>query len=103
MIVYISSPYSKGDISENIRRVCLAGDEILKKGHTPLIPHLSLIWHLISPKSWDIWLEIDLTLLSVCDALLRLDGDSTGADLEVKEAERLCLPVYNSLEEIENA
>ena len=100
MIIYISSPYSKGDISENIRRACFAGDEILKRGHTPLVPHLSHLWHLISPKSWGIWLRIDLTLLSMCDALLRLNGESKGADLEVAEAEKLCMIIYYNLEEV---
>ena len=103
MIIYISSPYSKGDVSKNIRRACFAGDEILKKGHIPYVPHLTHLWDLISPKPWEDWLKIDLELLSMCDALLRLDGDSLGADLEVKEANRLCMIIYKSLAEVPNA
>ena len=100
MIIYISAPYSNGDISENIRRACFAGDEILRKGHIPLVPHLTHLWHLISPKLWIDWLQIDFALLSTCDALLRLDGESEEADLEVAEAERLCIFIYHSLSEI---
>jgi catechol 2,3-dioxygenase-like lactoylglutathione lyase family enzyme len=35
-----------------------------------------------------------------CDAVLRLPGDSAGADLDVATAERLGLPVYHGLAEI---
>lgn len=100
MVIYVSGPYSKGDVSENIRRACLAGDELLNKGHTPLVPHLTHLWHLMSPKSWDTWMRIDLDLLNVCDAVLRLDGESKGADLEVAEAKRLCLFIYYDIKEV---
>ncbi len=100
MIIYISGPYSKGIISENIRQACFAGDEILKKGHTPFVPHLALLWHLISPKSWEEWMQIDRNLLGMCDALLRLPGESIGADLEVAEAKEMCMLIYYSLKEI---
>ncbi len=100
MIIYVSAPYSLGDVSENIRRACFAGDAILAKGHTPLVPHLSHLWHLISPKSHEEWLAIDLNLLSMCDALLRLPGESKGADMEVAEAKRLCMVIYYRLGDI---
>ncbi len=100
MIIYVSSPFAKGDVSENIRRACFAGDEILKKGHTPFVPHLTHLWHLISPKSWEEWMQIGQDLLGMCDALLRLPGESIGADLEVKEAKKLCMIIYHSLKEI---
>ena len=103
MIIFISAPYTVGDVAINIRKTCLVGDEILKKGHIPLIPHLSHLWHLISPKPYDTWLDIDLELLSMCDALLRLPGESKGADIEVEEAKKLCMIIYYSLEEIHTA
>ena len=102
MIIYVSGPYSLGDQTENIRRACFAGAEIKRKGHIPLVPHLSHLWHLIDPHPREYWLEIDLALLTVCDALLRLDGKSEGADLEVEEAKKLCMIIYNSLENIPN-
>jgi hypothetical protein len=42
-------------------------------------------------------MELDLIWLPACDAVLRLPGESNGADIEVKEAQRLGLPVFNSL------
>ena len=103
MVIYISAPYSIGDVSMNIRRACLAGDELLRKGHIPFVPHLTHLWHLISPKTYEEWLSIDFELLSMCDALLRLDGESRGADLEVAEAKRLCMIIYYDIREIPDA
>jgi hypothetical protein len=102
VIIYVSAPYSLGNVTDNVRRACNAGDVILAKGHIPFIPHLSHLWHLISPKSYEEWLRIDMALLDMCDALVRLPGESPGADREVKEAEKLCIPVYYGLEEVPN-
>ncbi len=100
MKIYVASPYSKGDVCENVRIACLAGDEILKKGHTPFIPHLYHLWHLISPKPWAEWIRMDILWLGMCDALLRLPGESRGADLEVIEARRLYMPIYWSVNDL---
>jgi hypothetical protein len=39
-------------------------------------------------------------LLQHCDAVLRLPGESAGADLDVATAKRLGLPVYHDVAEI---
>lgn len=46
------------------------------------------------------WLEYDLIWLRLCDCVLRLDGESDGADREVEEAKKLGIPVYYSLSEL---
>jgi hypothetical protein len=38
-------------------------------------------------------------MLARCDALLRLPGESPGADREVKRARELWIPVYGLLED----
>ena len=45
-------------------------------------------------RDWTIWMAIDLELLSKCDALIRLPGDSKGADIEVDYAMANGIPVY---------
>ena len=100
MMSYIAGPYSQGDVCENVRKACFAGDAILKKGHIPFIPHLTHLWHLISPKPYKEWLRIDIEMMSICDAVLRLTGESKGADSEVAEAQKLCMIIYYSLEDI---
>jgi len=100
MLIYLASPYTQGDIGANINRVIDVADILLENGHYPYIPHLNHLWHIVSSKTWEIWLDYDLFILSRCDALLRLDGDSKGADIEVKEAERLGKKVYTRIEDL---
>lgn len=42
------------------------------------------------------WLDIDLEWVRVSDAVLRLPGESAGADTEVAEANRRGIPVFDS-------
>ena len=101
MLVYIAAPYTKGDIGINLHRVFDVADQIIDMGHTPIIPHLTHLWHIVSPKPWEFWLKYDEAFLDISDAVLRLNGDSIGADMEVKRARELCIPVYYSVEELE--
>ncbi len=98
--VYISSPYSNGDPVVNVKRAIYIAEEVWTLGFIPYLPHLNHFWHSILPHSWEDWLELDLAWLEKCDIILRLDGDSKGADLEVKEAQRLGIPIAYSIEEL---
>ncbi len=100
-LVYLASPYSLGDQALNVRRAIEAADKLLEKGYIPFMPHLCHFWHFISPKPYETWLEIDRAILERCDALLRLEGISEGADQEVKFAKELGLDVYYSIEELQ--
>jgi len=102
LLIYVSAPYSLGDVVSNVRIACEVGDKILTKGHIPVVPHLSHFWHFISPKSYGEWLRIDSAIIPRCDALLRVDGESKGADIEVDIAHRSGIAVYYSLDDIPN-
>jgi hypothetical protein len=94
-LVFIAAPYSKPDPVVNTRIAIKAGMAIYEHEHAlPLIPHLSMLAHLVEPRPVDWWYEFDLLLLARCDALWRLPGESTGADREVREARLLGLPVF---------
>lgn len=93
MRVYIAGPYTGGDVARNVANAILIGDAVLKLGHTPHVPHLNHFWHLLHPGGYEQWMGLDLEWLAVCDVLLRLPGESPGADREVAEARRLGLPV----------
>ena len=101
MIIYLASPYTNGDIAQNIKKVIGYADRLFEMGHTPFIPHLAFLWHLISPKPVSFWYAYDLIWLSFCDALLRLPGESIGADKEVQFAKDNCIPVYYSVGELD--
>lgn len=98
--VYISGPYSKGDVMANIRRALDAAEEVWRAGHLPYVPHLTGFWHMVHPHPWREWLEYDLEWLRVCDVVLRLPGDSAGADTECYQAARRGMPVVHSVAEL---
>lgn len=84
-LVYLAAPYTNPDPVENTNAVIRQADTLHDTGLvTCVVPHLSLFWHVITPREYDHWLDYDLALLARCDALLRLPGHSSGADKEIK-------------------
>lgn len=100
MRIYIAGPYSKGDVAQNVRNAMFAANYLAHIGHTPFIPHLSHFWHLAFPHPYEFWLKQDMVWLLQCDAILRLEGESNGADKEVAEAEKHGITVYRSVFDI---
>jgi hypothetical protein len=98
--VYIASPYTKGDTALNVRRSIEAADELLDLGYAPYAPLLTHFWHLISPHRVETWYKLDNEWVKRCDCLLRLEGESSGADAEVELAVSLGIPVYYSIKEL---
>lgn len=100
MKIYIAGPYTKGDVIQNIRNAVEAGEKVAALGHTPYIPHLTAFWHILYPHDIDFWYSYDIEWLKCCDAILRLPGESHGADVEVKVAAGSGMIVYHSIKEI---
>jgi hypothetical protein len=98
--VYVAGPYSTGDPVINVRAAIDTADQLVAAGHSPYVPHLTMLWHLISPKPYDWWITHDLEWLAACDAVVRLPGESAGADSEVAEAHRLGRPVYHNVKDV---
>jgi nucleoside 2-deoxyribosyltransferase len=92
--IYVAGPYTNGDIVINIREAIAEGNILLEYGFIPFIPHLTGFWHMLFPNTYDTWMEYDAEWLKSCDALLRIDGISAGADVEVRLAEELGIPVF---------
>lgn len=97
MRVYIAGPYTKGDVAANVRAAIDAAQAILLAGHAPFVPHLTHFWHLLYPGPYEQWITLDLAWLDICDALVRLPGESAGADREVAHAMTHGLAVYYGL------
>lgn len=96
--IYVAGPYSKGDVAQNVRIAILAAHRLSRAGYVPHVPHLCHLWHLLCPRDIDFWYEQGLCWVEVCDCLLRLPGESAGADLEVERAQELGITVYWSVE-----
>ena len=95
--VYVAGPYTRGDVVINVREAIKAAEILRNHGFIPFVPHLTHFWHLLFPHKIDYWYDYDNAWLKKCDVLLRLSGDSAGADAEVGLAKELGLPVYYSL------
>jgi hypothetical protein len=118
--VYIAGPISKGDLGANIDQATQALRCLIRLGYAPMCPHLTVYAKPVVslgrycnyglPEVWckatiegapgithDDWLDVDLSWVAVSDAILRLPGDSVGADIEVAEANRLGIPVFEDL------
>lgn len=95
-LVYIAGPYTNPDPVENTHTAIRVADLLLSDGKvTPVIPHLSLLWHLVCPRPVADWYAYDLEVMARCDAVLRLPGASSGADNEIREAEEQGIPVFH--------
>lgn len=118
--VYVAAPISRGNLTTNLHQAFRAGMSLLSAGFAPLVPHGSCFWgnRLVAAPSvgpqgvafrpekfsadvpHQVWLDIDLPWVAVADAVLRLPGESTGADMEVEFAIENGIPVFRSLPDL---
>lgn len=98
--VYIAGPYTTPDPCENTHKALTVGMALWNLGYAPYVPHLTHFWHTVSPMPYETWLDMDLEWLRVCNAVLRLPGESVGADQEVNVARHWGIPIYTSIGEL---
>ena len=98
--VYIAGPYTQGDVAQNVRNAIEAANKLADLGFAPFVPHFTHFWHMIFPRPYAFWLELDNQFLPCCDAILRIPGPSNGADKEVALAEKLGKPVFRDIESL---
>jgi hypothetical protein len=113
LLVLIAGPYGSGTggdpelMAANLRRLESAAWPIFAAGHIPMIGEWVALPVLRSAAAngcdaaaAQVLYPTAQRLLEHCDAVLRLPGQSTGADADVAIALRLGLPVYHRVEEI---
>ena len=97
--IYVAGPYySECDILANVHRAIDAGEQLLRRGYAPFVPHLNHWWQQRHPHGVATWYDVDCAWLLAADAVLRLPGDSTGADAEVALAKHVGIQVCEDLE-----
>jgi hypothetical protein len=105
--IYVAGPYSHPDpaVREgNTHAAMSAGFHLLEQGHAPFIPHLSHYFDVWAQQQgvdvpYETYMAWDAAYLSVCDGVLVL-GHSPGVEKELAQAERLGLPVLQSLTDL---
>ncbi|MCC4908048.1 DUF4406 domain-containing protein [Microbacterium sp. cx-55] len=114
LMILIAGPYASGTggdpalMRQNLDRLEEAAWPIFRAGHIPMIGEWVALPVLSSagatgpadPLAADVMYPVAHRLLQHCDAVLRLPGDSVGADKDVEIALERGLPVYRSLAEV---
>ncbi len=98
--IYIASPISIGDQFRNVRDAIDVAQDLLKLGFAPFVPQLGCFWHMVHANDYETWMTYDFTWVRACDALLRLPGESNGADREVDFARSLGISVFFTTQEL---
>ncbi len=113
-MILIAGPYRSGTdddpalLARNLEHLEQAAWPIFQAGHIPMIGEWVALPALrgaggssvADPVAAQIMYPTAERLLQHCDAVLRLPGDSTGADQDVAIAVERGLPVYYRLEDV---
>jgi hypothetical protein len=114
-LILIAGPYRSGTgddpelMAENLKRLERAAWPLFKAGHIPMIGEWVALPVLSSagasngpldPLADQVMYPAAERLLQHCDAVLRLPGESKGADQDVAIATQRGIPVYHALGEV---
>ena len=99
-LIYVAGPYTNGDVAINVRNAYEAANRLADLGFAPFVPHSTHFWHMLFPRPYEFWLELDNQFLPLCQAVLRLSGHSSGADKEVLLAQTLNIPVFTNMDDL---
>lgn len=114
LLILVAGPYRSGTgddpalMARNLARLEQAAWPIFRSGHVPVIGEWVALPVLRAagadgvsdPLAERVLYPTAERLLQHCDAVLRLPGESTGADQDVAIARRRGIPVYHRLDEI---
>lgn len=98
--IFISGPYTKGGVLNNVHNHMRAFNTLLLHGYAPFNPLLFHFQNMVYPRDYDTWIALDIEYLKICDAMLVLPGESAGSEIEIAEAEKAGIPVYYSFKEL---
>ncbi|WP_138761078.1 DUF4406 domain-containing protein [Modestobacter altitudinis] len=113
LLILIAGPYRSGTggdpelMADNLARLEAAAWPLFRAGHVPMIGEWVALPVLRSagadvddPLAEQVLYPVAARLLARCDAVLRLPGESTGADQDVTIARERGLPVYHRIEDV---
>lgn len=98
-LVYVSGPYT-GDRIANVAAARAAGQELMRRGYTPLVPHTMYDdWDLGTELRYARFIAACLALVPICGHMLMLPGweQSPGAQAERRRAEEIGVQVWEEM------
>jgi hypothetical protein len=114
LLILISGPYMSGTdgdeslIEQNLARMENYTLPLFKKGHLGMVGEWAA-WPVIklaggnshsSPEFTEYQYPVAHRLLEKCDAVLRIPGDSKGADLEMEKARQMGKIIFTDLDQV---
>lgn len=95
-LVYVIGAYS-GDTQNNIMKAEAVSIELIRKGYHVITPHKNTAGYEKYEDetiSYRTWIEMDLNILSRCDAIFIMDNakDSKGSQIEIAFAKERKIP-----------
>lgn len=98
--VYVAGPIGALDAGRPARLAAAiaAGRDLLLAGFAPFVPHLwAAACEADAWASYEHWMAYDMAYLEACHAVLRIPGESPGADREVAFARVIGVPVFYAM------
>lgn len=95
-LVYVAGPIT-GDPFGCVRQAVAVFGALRRLGCVPILPQLSVLAEMVEPRPYDEWISYGLDTVERCDAVLRLPGQSPGADAETAHAAAFGVPVFTDL------
>ena len=80
--IYIACPITKGSHDYNFHAACAIQEQLIRSGYAPFNPALTMSHPRASVISHESWMASDLPWVAEADAILRMPGESVGADEE---------------------
>ncbi len=117
LLILISGPYLSGTdgdeakIRKNLEAMEAYALPLFKKGHLGMVGEWAA-WPVIksaggdthsSPEFIEYQYPVAHRLLEKCDAILRIPGESRGADLEMEKARQMGKIIFTDLEQVPDA
>ena len=113
-LILIAGPVRSGTnnrpelIDANLNNMAQVALSVYQKGHIPVVGEWLALpvakaagsKKIGDPISEEYLYPVAHRLISRCNAILRMPGESKGADLDIQEGEKLGLTIYYALEEI---
>jgi hypothetical protein len=114
MLILIAGPYRSGTgddpekMAENLKRLEAPSYALFKAGHIPMIGEWAAlpVWHAAGGATIgdalyeEIFHPVAHRLLQLCEGVLRLPGESKGADNDVRIARERGIPVWFDLKDV---
>jgi len=99
-VVYISCPMRLGNWTKNVRTAARVQCDLMRKGYSVINPIGSWLTDIVEPLDFETWINNDYGLIDVSDAIIRIPGESEGADLECDYAIRQDKELFWDLREL---